>query len=88
MLMFSGIIGAIVRLSPPEAGSNIWKATQTDVAHNLPPVHDGRRKDISWMFGPVVVCSFPFSLLGWVRKNVCAANTLMCRSPVMSTPIT
>jgi hypothetical protein len=69
--MLTGILGAIVRLAPPSEDSNVWEATQTEVAHHLPPGDVEGRKEISWSFGPVNVCiSSPFSD-GTVPKKTC-----------------
>ncbi|KYK54456.1 hypothetical protein DCS_06414 [Drechmeria coniospora] len=54
-------IGAIVILTAPEEGENVWIATQTEVAHNLPPPAPGRgkgRKEFSWSFGPVKLTGY------------------------------
>ncbi|KAH8780075.1 hypothetical protein F5883DRAFT_517030 [Diaporthe sp. PMI_573] len=51
-------VGAIVALSPPEKGANIWEAKQVELVRNLPPGDDQGRKSIDWEFGPVKVTGY------------------------------
>lgn len=56
--------GAVISLSAPEEGDNVWKAEQIDVVRNLPPGDIEGRIPIDWSFGPIKVCrnlSFKFA---------------------------
>ncbi|KAM0321789.1 hypothetical protein ACHAQA_009885 [Verticillium albo-atrum] len=46
-------VGAIVSLTPPEGGDNVWKAQQVNLARSLPPTDGRGRVEIDWSFGPV-----------------------------------
>ncbi|KAM0184886.1 hypothetical protein ACHAPI_012331 [Fusarium lateritium] len=51
-------VGAIVSLSPPEEGDNIWEAKQVELARSLPPGNVQGRHDIDWGFGPIKVTGY------------------------------
>ncbi|KAJ0159799.1 hypothetical protein CTA2_9092 [Colletotrichum tanaceti] len=51
-------VGAVVALSPPAEGDNIWEAKQVEVASNLPPGDGQGRISIDWSFGPVKVTGY------------------------------
>lgn len=51
-------LGAIISLTPPDDGDNIWEAKQVDIARSLPPGDIQGRQSIDWSFGPIKVCEF------------------------------
>ncbi|KAK4146594.1 uncharacterized protein C8A04DRAFT_25510 [Dichotomopilus funicola] len=51
-------VGAIISLTAPEEGDTIWKATQTEVQHNLPPGDAPGHVGIDWGFGPIKVSGY------------------------------
>ncbi|WQF90320.1 hypothetical protein CDEST_15334 [Colletotrichum destructivum] len=51
-------VGAVVALSPPAEGDNIWEAKQVELVRNLPPSNGEGRKAIDWSFGPVKITGY------------------------------
>ncbi|CAH0058548.1 unnamed protein product [Clonostachys solani] len=51
-------VGAIISLSAPEEGDNIWKAQQVDQVLNLPPGDVLGRVSIDWGLGPVKITGY------------------------------
>ncbi|KAJ1325307.1 hypothetical protein MN608_10019 [Microdochium nivale] len=51
-------VGAIVSLTPPQDGSELWEAKQVELVKNLPPGDIAGRKQIDWSFGPVKVSGY------------------------------
>ncbi|KAK1465071.1 hypothetical protein CPAR01_07107 [Colletotrichum paranaense] len=51
-------VGAVVALSPPEEGDNVWEAKQVELVRNLPPGDDQGRHSIDWSFGPVKISGY------------------------------
>lgn len=47
--------GAVINLTAPEEGDNVWKAEQVDVARSLPPGDIAGRVPIDWSYGPITV---------------------------------
>ncbi|KAM0321126.1 hypothetical protein ACHAPQ_009686 [Fusarium lateritium] len=50
-------VGAIVSLSIPEEGDNVWRAEQLELARSLPG-NNGGHHDIDWGFGPIKVTGY------------------------------
>ncbi|OBR01992.1 hypothetical protein CH63R_14564 [Colletotrichum higginsianum IMI 349063] len=51
-------VGAVVALSPPAEGDNIWEAKQVELVRNLPPGDGEGRIPIDWSFGPVKITGY------------------------------
>ncbi|VUC28272.1 unnamed protein product [Clonostachys rosea] len=51
-------VGAIISLSAPEEGDNVWEARQVDQVLNLPPGDIQGRVTIDWSFGPVKITGY------------------------------
>ncbi|KAL2677339.1 hypothetical protein Neosp_011108 [[Neocosmospora] mangrovei] len=51
-------VGAVISLSAPEEGDNVWKAEQIDVVRNLPPGDIEGRIPIDWSFGPIKITGY------------------------------
>ncbi|KAL4728763.1 hypothetical protein ACLX1H_003162 [Fusarium chlamydosporum] len=51
-------VGAIVSLTPPEEGDNIWEAKQVNLARSLPPGNVQGRHEIDWSFGPIKITGY------------------------------
>ncbi|KAK1983800.1 hypothetical protein LZ30DRAFT_465226 [Colletotrichum cereale] len=51
-------VGAVVALSPPQEGDNIWEAKQVELVRNMPPGDVDGRQSIDWSFGPVKVTGY------------------------------
>ncbi|KXH51527.1 hypothetical protein CNYM01_07679 [Colletotrichum nymphaeae SA-01] len=51
-------VGALVALSPPEEGDNVWEAKQIELHRNLPPGDDYGRHSIDWSFGPIKISGY------------------------------
>ncbi|KAK1478680.1 hypothetical protein CTAM01_14962 [Colletotrichum tamarilloi] len=51
-------VGALVSLSPPEPGDNVWEAKQIELHRNLPPGDDQGRYSIDWSFGPIKISGY------------------------------
>lgn len=67
--MLTGILGAIISLTAPSDGGNVWTATQTEVQHSLPPGDIAGRHEIDWGFGPIKVCISSLFSDGTVPKE-------------------
>ncbi|RMJ07794.1 hypothetical protein BHE90_007867 [Fusarium euwallaceae] len=46
-------VGAIISLTAPEEGYNVWRAEQVSAARNLPPGDDRSRLPFEWSLGPI-----------------------------------
>ncbi|CAJ0538541.1 Ff.00g066020.m01.CDS01 [Fusarium sp. VM40] len=51
-------VGAIISLTPPDEGDNIWEAKQVDIARSLPPGDIQGRQSIDWSFGPIKITGY------------------------------
>ncbi|OBS23070.1 hypothetical protein FPOA_03633 [Fusarium poae] len=58
----SHVVGAIVTLTPPDDGDNVWEVRQLESAHSLAPGDIEGRRSIDWSFGPI-------NLSGYVNTN-------------------
>ncbi|RSL62704.1 hypothetical protein CEP53_004688 [Fusarium sp. AF-6] len=51
-------VGAVINLTPPKEGDNVWKAEQLDVERNLPPGDIEGRAPIEWGFGAIKITGY------------------------------
>ncbi|KAH7264606.1 hypothetical protein FSOLCH5_009880 [Fusarium solani] len=51
-------VGAVISLTAPEEGDNVWKAEQLDIVRNLPPGDIAGRVPIEWSFGPIKITGY------------------------------
>ncbi|RBR11222.1 uncharacterized protein FIESC28_09106 [Fusarium coffeatum] len=52
-MLFHEVARAIVSITAPDEGDNVWVVQQADIARSLPPAHTNEsRRDIYWSFGP------------------------------------
>ncbi|KAG8670805.1 hypothetical protein FPOAC2_04108 [Fusarium poae] len=60
----SHVVGAIVTLTPPDDGDNVWEVRQLESAHSLAPGDIEGRRSIDWSFGPINVNIIPLPRFG------------------------
>ncbi|KGQ04073.1 hypothetical protein BBAD15_g10692 [Beauveria bassiana D1-5] len=54
----SCLIGALVNISAPRSGDNVWVAKQVDLARDQPPTDGRGRREIDWAFGPIRISGY------------------------------
>ncbi|KAI1132447.1 hypothetical protein F5Y10DRAFT_261156 [Nemania abortiva] len=56
--MSSTGVGALIQLTSPEEGDNVWTAEQIETASLPPPGGPSKRLPFDWSFGPVKISGY------------------------------